>query len=253
VIVAGVTDADPNARALIEAVAALPNGAVLLPALDQALDEESWASIAEHPEHPQFGVRKLLDALKLSRSDIAPLGGVHQLSAQRARWSLVCEAMRPAATTDRWHAFTASAAKKTMAEALTNVSLIEAASADEEAEVVALMLREAAEQKQTTAMLVTADRTLARRVSARLAVWNLRIDDMGGMPFARTRAGAFLDLVALAAEKDFAPVALMAVLKHPFCRLGLRARWISTRCCRIATRSTSGCCALSTPRCRHGG
>jgi ATP-dependent helicase/nuclease subunit B len=60
-------------------------------------------------------------------------------------------------------------------------------------------------------------------VSARLAVWNLRVDDMGGMPFARTRAGAFLDLVALAAEKDFAPVALMALLKHPFCRLGLTA------------------------------
>lgn len=223
VIVAGVTDADPFARALIEAVAALPNGALVLPALDQALDEESWTSIAEHPEHPQFGLRKLLDALKLSRSDIAPLGGVRQLPAHRARWSLVCEAMRPAATTDRWHAFTAAATKKEMAEALTDVSLVEAASADEEAEVVALMLREAAEQKDRTAMLVTADRTLARRVSARLAVWDLRVDDMGGMPFPRTRVGAFLDLVALAAEKDFQPVALMALLKHPFCRLGLSA------------------------------
>ena len=33
--------------------------------------------------------------------------------------------------------------------------------------------------------------------------------------------------------------------QHP---LGHGRRWTSTRCCRIATRSTSGCCAWSTPR-----
>ena len=100
-IVAGVTGADPDARELIQAVSALPNGALVLPALDHALDDESWALIADHPEHPQFGLKKLIDALGLSRATSGRCGEAPHASAGRARWSLVCEAMRPAATTER--------------------------------------------------------------------------------------------------------------------------------------------------------
>jgi ATP-dependent helicase/nuclease subunit B len=223
VIVAGVSEADAVATALIETVVALPNGALVLPALDQTLDERSWASIGEHPEHPQFGARKLLDALQLSRRDIEPLGTPRRSSAQRSRWALTCEAMRPAGTTDLWHRFTATAGKAEMAAALTGVCAIEAATAEEEAEVVALILREVVETPDRTAMLISPDRTLARRVSARLAVWGLRLDDQGGEPFAMTGPGAFLELAATAAHRQLEPVALMALLKHPLCRLGLGA------------------------------
>ena len=44
VIVAGVTGADPAALELIEAVLGLENGAVVLPALDQSLDADSWSA-----------------------------------------------------------------------------------------------------------------------------------------------------------------------------------------------------------------
>jgi ATP-dependent helicase/nuclease subunit B len=220
VIVAGITEADAIATALIDAVVALPNGALVLPALDQTLDERSWASIGDHPEHPQFGLAKLIEALQLGRRDIAPLGATSR-SGQRARWALACEAMRPAGTTDLWHRFTATAGKAEMAAALTGVCAIEAATAEEEAEAIALVLREVVETPGRTAMLVSPDRTLARRVSARLAVWGLSLDDQGGEPFAMTGPGAFLELVAAAAHKQFEPVALMSLLKHPLCRLGL--------------------------------
>ncbi len=62
VIVAGVTGTDPEATELMRVVAALPNGALVLPALDHTLDDESWALIDAHPEHPQFGLKKLIDA-----------------------------------------------------------------------------------------------------------------------------------------------------------------------------------------------
>ena len=75
VIVAGLTRADPAGLDLIQAVMGLPNGALVLPPLDRTLDEESWASIGEHPEHPQFGLKKLIDALGLARADIQPLAG----------------------------------------------------------------------------------------------------------------------------------------------------------------------------------
>ena len=221
VIVAGVTEADAISTALIEAVVARPNGGLVLPAFDLTVDDASWASIGAHPEHPHFGLRKLVDALQVSRRDIAPLGATRRLAPQRARWTLACEAMRPAGTTDLWHRFIATASKAEMAAALTGICAIEAATAEEEAEVAALVLREAAETPGRTAMLVSPDCTLTRRVSARLAVWGLRIDDEGGEPFATTGPGAFLELVAAAAHRQFEPVALMSLLKHPLCHLGL--------------------------------
>ena len=55
VIAAGSTGTVPSTARLLKVIASLPNGAVVLPGLDRSLDEEDWASLAEHPEHPQAG------------------------------------------------------------------------------------------------------------------------------------------------------------------------------------------------------
>jgi ATP-dependent helicase/nuclease subunit B len=203
-------------------VASLPNGALVLPGLDQTLDAESWEAILPgHPEHPQYGMRKLLAALGVAREEVQPLPGRQPSASDVARAALASEAMRPAHTTERWHLFAATAGEK--AQALAGVSILEAASAEEEAEAVALILREVAETPERTGALVSPDRVLARRVAARLAAWGLEVEDSGGQPLARTPIGAFLELTIEAAASGFAPVALMALLKHPFCRLGLDA------------------------------
>jgi ATP-dependent helicase/nuclease subunit B len=202
VIVAGVTQADAPASELVKTVLAQPNGALVLPALDQTLDDESWQSIGNHPEHPQFGLKQLIDGLGLSRRDIRPLGGRKGASARSARWTLACEAMRPAGTTQLWHRFTSAADKTAMAAALTGICAIEAATAEEETEAIALVLREVAETPGRTAMLVTPDRALARRVSARLAVWGLAIDDLAGELFPMTAPGAFFDLLAMGGRRS---------------------------------------------------
>jgi len=67
---------------------------------------------------------------------------------------------------------------------------------------------------------VTPDRALARRVAAELKRWGIAIDDSAGRPLAHTSAGAFLCLTAEAAAARFAPVPLLALLKHPFARAG---------------------------------
>ena len=72
-IVAGVTGSIPATAELMRAVARLDNGAIVLPALDQELDADSWQAIAlpppapSHPEHPQFGLKRLLEALAVPR------------------------------------------------------------------------------------------------------------------------------------------------------------------------------------------
>jgi ATP-dependent helicase/nuclease subunit B len=220
VIVAGVTGSIPATVELMRAVAARSSGAIVLPALDQALDEPSWKAIVpNHPEHPQFGLKKLLDGLGVERGAVRTLPGTELDITGRARTAFISEAMRPSSSTDKWHRYTATADKEQLENALADISLIEAPSAQDEAETVALILREAVETPGQTAALVSPDRLLARRVAIRLEAWGIRVDDSAGRPFTKTVPGAFLALIVGAVVSDFAPAETMALLRHPLCRL----------------------------------
>ncbi len=67
---------------------------------------------------------------------------------------------------------------------------------------------------------MTPDRNLARRVAAELGRWNIAIDDSAGRPLSHTPPGTFLVLLAEAADAEFSPVPLLALLKHPLCACG---------------------------------
>jgi ATP-dependent helicase/nuclease subunit B len=222
VIVAGVTGSIPATITLMRAVAERKTGAIVLPALDRHLDDASWQSIVpNHPEHPQYGLKKLLDALNVTRGDVEPLPGCKLNPARERRSYFISEAMRPSSTTAQWHEFTAAANPDAVKKSLEGLSLIEAPSAQDEADVVALILRDAVDTPGRTAALVSPDRLLARRVAIRLEAWGIRVDDSAGRPFAKTVPGTFLNLVVEAARSSFAPAETMALLKHPLCRLSL--------------------------------
>jgi ATP-dependent helicase/nuclease subunit B len=224
VIVAGVTGSVPATVALMRAVAARPAGAIVIPGLDRALDDESWQRLAHHPEHPQYGLHRLLTALDVSRDTVGEVAGIAAPSTAERRNKLLSEVMRPAGATERWAAYIASADRKELRDALAGVTRIDTPTAPDEAEVVALMMREALETPGRTAALVSPDRLLARRVEIRLASWGIKIDDSAGRPLAKTPHGAFLDLIAAAITTRFAPATVMALLKHPLTRLGLPIR-----------------------------
>lgn len=238
VIVAGVTGSIPATSELMRAVARLPNGYIVLPGLDLSLDDASWeqirpAATGDHAaarlqrpvgaEHPQHGLKVLLDRLGATRADVTTLPGAEPEQTAADRLRFVAEAMRPATTTAEWHTYAHSVDRERLTAALAGIDLIDAPSAQDEAEAIALILREALETPGRTAALVSPDRLLARRVAARLATWGIRVDDSAGKPFAKTVPGAFLDLVIEAVDKRFAPAELIALLKHPLTRLGLGA------------------------------
>ncbi|MEP7031712.1 MAG: double-strand break repair protein AddB, partial [Pseudolabrys sp.] len=158
-----------------------------------------------------------LTSRAMARNDVKALVE----AAPPGRELLVSEALRPAATTERWQARRADKAFDGAASnALATLSLIEAANPEEEALAIAVALREAIETAGKHAALVTPDRALARRVVAALARWNVAVDDSGGDSLADTPAGVFARLAAEAALKGLEPVTLLALLKHPLLRLG---------------------------------
>jgi ATP-dependent helicase/nuclease subunit B len=212
VIAAGSTGSIPATRELLNVVAHLPTGAVVLPALDCDLDAESWRKL--EPGHPQFGLRELLVHVGLDREDVLPWNDTQAQPTQAPRLKFLSEALRPPPTTDAWRDLIEKS-KHAFDHALDGVSLIEASNPQEEALAVAIALREALESPKRTAALVTPDRGLARRVAAELSRWDIAIDDSAGTPLARTPPGAFLALLAHACAGGLTPVSLLALLKHP--------------------------------------
>jgi ATP-dependent helicase/nuclease subunit B len=73
---------------------------------------------------------------------------------------------------------------------------------------------------QKSVALVTPDRALARRVMAALTRWNLDVEDSGGDALMETTVGVFARLASEAAAQGLEPPTLLALLKHPLCRLG---------------------------------
>jgi ATP-dependent helicase/nuclease subunit B len=98
---------------------------------------------------------------------------------------------------------------------LSGIRLAELPGPAAEAQAIALALREALEVPGKTAALVTPDRQVAARVSALLARWGIAADDSAGTPLSETPAGTLLLGIASAAAEELAPVALLALLKHP--------------------------------------
>ncbi len=216
VIAAGSTGSIPATAELLGVIAHLPKGAVVLPGLDQRLDEESWSRLEDDPGHPQFGLRQLLGSMKADRADVADWFAP---PVNPAREQLLRETLRPAPTTDAWRALTQVGGDE-IRQGLKDIALVTAADPAQEALAIALALREALETPNRSAALVTPDRNLARRVAAEMSRWGIAIDDSAGRPLAHTTAGAFLCLLAEAAEAQFAPVPLLALLKHPFAQAG---------------------------------
>jgi len=227
VIAAGSTGSVPATAELLAAIAALPNGAVVLPGLDQGLDKGSWAAIgsdAGDPAsagHPQFGLKALLTKMRVTRDAVVALAEPPPGLAARNR--VVSEAMRPAATTERWSDPPGLFVLADKDAALERVSLIEAPNEREEALAVATLLRQTVETPGKVAALVTPDRGLARRVAVELRRWAIDVDDSAGRPLAHTPPGVLARLIAEAALDGATAETLLALAKHPLAAFGMKA------------------------------
>ena len=210
VIAAGSTGSVPATRDLLATIARLPQGAVVLPGLDTEADDETWEAIG--PTHPQYALKGLLDRIGVVRGDVLPWPSDEGAgsAATRARSRLIADAMRPAETITAWRGLQPPAPN-----ALRDLHRIDCASPQEEAGVIAIVMRRALETPGRTAALVTADRALARRVAAELRRWRIEVNDSAGEPLGETAPGGFLRLTARLVAEDAAPVPLLAALKHP--------------------------------------
>ncbi|GAA6209690.1 double-strand break repair protein AddB [Cognatishimia sp. WU-CL00825] len=218
VILAGSTGSRGTTLLLMQAIAKLPQGALILPGFDFDTPKSVWASLATDPpaeDHPQFRFQKVLSSIDLDPTSLQPWH--HSQPPCPARNKLISLALRPAPVTDQW--LSEGPHLTGIADATQEVTLLEAASMREEALAIALRLRKASEDGQTAA-LITPDRMLSRQVTAALDRWDILPDDSAGTPLQLTPPGRFLRHVAELSRHKLTSEMLLTLLKHPLCHSG---------------------------------
>jgi double-strand break repair protein AddB len=214
VILAGSTGSRGTTALLMQAVAGLAQGAIVLPGHDFDLPPEVWQGMDDAltaEDHPQFRTRRLMDLLGFGPQDVRPWTATPAPDPARNR--LVSLALRPAPVTHQWLA--EGPRLGDLPTATRSLTLVEAPTPRAEAMAIALILREAAETPGTRAALITPDRDLTRRVSAALDRWGIRPDDSAGRPLALSAPGRMLRQVAALFGQRLTADALLALLKHP--------------------------------------
>ncbi|MAM63409.1 double-strand break repair protein AddB [Maritimibacter sp. UBA3975] len=218
IIIAGSTGSRGATAMLMETVARLPQGAVILPGYDFDMPAKAWSGMDDQmvaEDHPQYRFHRLLSALALGPEDVRHWHSINAPAPRRN--ALISLALRPAPVTDQWQAegpgFT------DVGEATAHLSLIEAPTPREEAAAISVVLRDAAE-RGLSAALITPDRVLTRQVTAALDRWDIRPDDSAGQPLPLTAPGRLLRHVAELRGRKVTGVDLLTVLKHPLTHRG---------------------------------
>lgn len=220
ILLAGSTGSRGSTQLLMQAVARLPQGAVILPGYDFDMPPAVWEAMGDRrtgamlsEDHPQYRFHALRQALSLD--DVSRWTQAHPPSAARAK--VISLALRPAPITDQW--LDEGPLLEDIAEAMAGVTLVEAPSARQEALSIAMRLRQAAEEGQTAA-LISPDRGLTRQVAAALDRWNIRPDDSAGVPLHLSPPGRLLRHMGELCLRPLTAEALLTLLKHPLTHTG---------------------------------
>ncbi len=245
IVAAGVTSAAPALAKLLRVVSELPNGAVILPDLDLSLDDDVWDELGHAGKqgdapfargdaltHPQYHLKLLLNRMAVARGEVQQWHRKGIGAAPPERTHAISNLFLPSKASARWVKL------KPEERRLSGVRLLEAASPEEEAQAIALLVRQALEEPEKRVAVVTPDRGLSSRVVAHLTRWNITADDSAGHALSETPAGRMLLLLAECGAEGAAPVPLMALLGHPLVEAGdNRRQWLrNVRALELALR-----------------
>lgn len=225
IIAAGVTSASPALARLLRVVSELPQGAVVLPDLDLAMDHEAWdelglAGASKEPggpvfgaedavTHPQYHLKLLLNRMGVNREEVQPWHRRGIAAADPARSRAISALFLPPQASRSWSTLEPKDRR------LDGVRLLASATIEEEAQAIALLVRQQLEVPEKRIAVVTADRGLARRVAQHLERWHIAADDSAGRPLALTPAGRLFGLLAEIAANGPDPANLVAAFGHP--------------------------------------
>ena len=247
VIIAGSTGSVASTQRLMKAVLTLPRGHLVLPGLDMDMPEDDWRILTSDREkvqpddqaadqtaasanksadgffdaglvaHPQYPLAHLCDVLNVARDEIGLWPGVAASpdrydAGATGRLALLREAMRPAQQSGQWRLIPERQDVKP--SSLNGLMRVDCYDRRQEAEVIALAMREVLETPGKTAMLISGDQRLSQMVSGELKRWGVMVSSSAGQKLSDTSPAHFMQLIIEAWQSDFAVVPLLAMARH---------------------------------------
>lgn len=225
IVAAGVTSSSPALARMLRAVADLPKGAVILPDLDLSLSDEAWKELGRAgatPElggeifgkqdaitHPQYHLKLLLERMGLAREEVRPWHRSGMSAAEPARAVAISSLFLPPKASRSWAQLGPEKRR------LKDVRLMSSATIEDEAQSIAMLVREALEVPKKRVAVISADRSLARRIAQNLQRWNIDADDTAGRALSLTPAGRLLGLLADLVSHGTGPSQVVSTLTHP--------------------------------------
>ncbi len=222
IILAGSTGTLPMTRSFMRVISQLPMGAVIFPGIDLDIEDTEWRAIENDPVHPLNQIARAMVEFELSLSEVRHWHVPEQMpnKSVSSRQILLREVMRPASRTWQWRRLAIDESELSPSS-LQGLKVISVTDSFQEAELIAGLMRKTLETPNKTAMLVTPDRMLARKVQAALMRWNIIVDDSAGSSLILSVPARFLALIISVVQEDASPHALRALFKHPFATAGL--------------------------------
>ncbi len=128
--------------------------------------------------------------------------------------------MLPATNTDQWSNYRDTESYKVLRDDLSNnIFQYDCSTIQEEADLIALILRETLEDENKTACVITTNRDLSRRIIQRCKIWNINLDDTAGKNLKDTPLGQYLDFSISIFTSHFDSISLLQFLKHDYTQI----------------------------------
>jgi len=194
VVIAGSIGATPGIATLMKTVLTLPQGQVFLYGLDSS-------DLSYSLPHPQHALQKLLGFVGLSSSDICFTRPTTPLSIDRhqlVHTSTGNQDLTVTTSPNHWP------------------QMIACSNLQQEAKVIALIMRQAIDTTTGHIVLVTPNQSLGHWVEQELARWDLTANQSDGLKLAETPPARFMLSVANYLQNPTTG-GLLSILKHPFC------------------------------------
>lgn len=203
----GFTGTYPIITRILDTVGAMENGMVILPAYIK--NEAYHTHILQDPSHPHHLIATYI-------GDRTP----RVLGQATPRHTVFETVFLPACCTGKWQALDTDMTSLGGDKAMDGIYFLSMDSENHEAMTIALALRHVLETPEKTGALVTADKHVSRMVIRILKRWGITIDDSSGTPLHLSPRGIFMRLILDMIDSEYAPTAIVKVLKHPLCTLG---------------------------------
>lgn len=186
VIALGSSGSLPLTMDLLVAISRLENGYIVAPLGSDRLVKSQDELQGTNPLRPENPTHPL-----------APADRLIETIADRTHGNVVCIARGSPPVTARINKTLAFLSSQTSvaecpSQTATHDDMLEAIVADDqeqEAQVIACIVRTTLETKNKTLMLITHNRQLARRVGALLMRWGIHVGDSAGQPLSTTHGG----------------------------------------------------------------